>query len=191
MNTFDEIFIQLRPQLMSYANKMLRNWHDAEDFVGDAYIKAKMADEAGVIEHHTPESLHSYFKTVIYRLVCDRARKQRISVVSLDSSQVVNCPGSSGRDIVDSPIEVFVVAPDKTHKPIEDEELRGIVHDAVMMLPEHQRYAVIAHDMHEVPFAEVAKTLEICESTAKGRALRGRKRMEGKVKRYLDPRILQ
>lgn len=61
--------------------------------------------------------------------------------------------------------------------PIEDQDTRMAVHDALAALPDDQRSAVVLVDIEGYSVAETAGLLGIAEGTVKSRCARGRVRL--------------
>jgi RNA polymerase sigma factor (sigma-70 family) len=146
-------FEAARPQLTAMAFRMLGSIHDAEDAVQSTWIKASTADDL--------RNPAAWLTTVLTRVCLDqlRARSRRREEPLL-------------ADLI--PAEALAAD--------EDYLLRENVSRALMVLLDvltpAQRVAYVLHDLFDVPFGEVARTLGTSPDNAKKHASRARRRIE-------------
>lgn len=107
-------------------------------------------------------------KTWLYRIACNTCvdlLRRRPSHVSLEELQ------EKGYDPADTRIPL-------PGERLEKEELRRQILEALALLPEDQRAAVILRDFQQMSYEEIARILEISEGTVKSRLSRGREKIK-------------
>ncbi len=143
-----ETFEEIRPHLLGLAYRILGSFADAEDAVQDTYLKWAKADQ------DTIENTRSWLTTVCTRRCLDLLRAA--------SRTRVNYVG--------------VWLPEPIHTPIEDDALARLDLDSslttaflVMLerLTPKERAAYLLYEIFEVAYPDIAKMLEIQESTCR------------------------
>jgi RNA polymerase sigma factor (sigma-70 family) len=147
-------FEAARPQLTAMAFRLLGSVHDAEDAVQATWIKASGAGG------DDPRNVAAWLTTVLTRVCLDhlRARHRRRE-----------------EPLLADMIPAEAIAADEQFLQREN------ISRAVMVLLERltppQRVAYVLHDLFDVPFAEVAATLNTSTDNAKKHASRARRRL--------------
>jgi RNA polymerase sigma-70 factor (ECF subfamily) len=152
--------------LYSFALKLARFRHDAEDLVSDTILRALDRWE----QYELETNIRAWLFTILYHLFVNRRRR-------IDSREV-SFEDADGR----SPFEP-VADPDpegRFYDSLLDEEITR----AIDALPEDYRTAVILSDVHDFRYHEIAEILQIPEGTVKSRLFRGRRNLRRKLTRY-------
>ena len=142
---------------VGYAFSILNDFHLAEDVAQEAFVQAfsrlsQLAD---------PAAFPGWFRRIVFNR-CDRIlRKKSVNTVPLDSA-------SREADSLDSPTI-----------QMEKKELSNSVHLAIAELKEAERAVTTLFYITGYSLTEVAKFLEIPESTVKSRLFTARRETEG------------
>ncbi|GLY66814.1 putative RNA polymerase sigma factor [Amycolatopsis taiwanensis] len=148
-------FEAARPQLTAVAFRLLGSIHDAEDVVQTTWLRAATADPGDV------RNSAAWLTTVLTRVCLDqlRARRRRR----------------------EEPLLADMIS-DADLAADEHYLWRENVSRALMVvldrLPPAQRAAYVLHDLFDVPFKEIAQTLNTSVANAKKHASRARQRIE-------------
>jgi RNA polymerase sigma-70 factor, ECF subfamily len=157
-----------RERLVRHAYRMLGTVDDAEDVVQDAWIRWQRTDRAGV------QSPHAYLRATVTHLALDRLRSAQRS-----------------RETYVGPWLPEPIIVDESASP---EHVLGIAEDvsyafmlALERLSPLERAAFLLHDALDVPFAEIAQTLERSEESVRRLASRARRAIQESAPRRIEP----
>jgi RNA polymerase sigma-70 factor (ECF subfamily) len=160
-----EVLAQL-DALYSFALRLTRNHHDAEDLVSDTVVRALHN-----WERYTPgTNARAWLFKMQYHLFVSRMRKWKREV---PLSEFVN-EGSSFEIVGDTDPEGTF------YDSIVDDEITR----AIDALPEDYRSVVVLSDVHGMRYAEIGEILAVPEGTVKSRLFRGRRILQKKLTRY-------
>ncbi|SDL19540.1 RNA polymerase sigma-70 factor, ECF subfamily [Modicisalibacter muralis] len=163
-----QIFQEARSQLLGLAYRILGSLADAEDAVQDTFLKWHKADR------HTIDAPVAWLTTVCTRRCLDLLRSAHKSRVDY----------------------VGTWLPEPIHTPIEEgvenaSELAGSLTTAFLLTLERltpkERAAYLLHDIFEVPYPEIAETLELKESACRQLVSRARVNIEQAKVRHATP----
>ncbi|WP_027945919.1 sigma-70 family RNA polymerase sigma factor [Amycolatopsis taiwanensis] len=148
-------FEAARPQLTAVAFRLLGSIHDAEDVVQTTWLRAAAADPGDV------RNSAAWLTTVLTRVCLDqlRARRRRREDPLL------------AEEIPDADL-----AADEHY--LRRENVSRALMVVLDRLPPAQRAAYVLHDLFDVPFKEIAQTLNTSVANAKKHASRARQRIE-------------
>jgi len=161
-------FEEARPKLLGLAYRILGSRADAEDAVQDTFLKWQSADR-GEIGNPT-----AWLTTACTRRCLDLLRAAHRSRVSY----------------------VGAWLPEPIHTPIANEaetrlELASTLTTAFLLMLERltprERAAYLLHDIFEVPYAEIAETLDMQESAARKLVSRAKANVEQAKVRHVTP----
>ena len=154
---FEQLFYRHRRQLYRLAQLTSHSFHDAEDALQDALIKAH--HKAPTFRHDA--SVSSWLYRIVFNACLDRLRRNKIRPSTpLEEDYPVGDPTSR----VDTVL---------------------VVEAALRRLPVEQRAAVVAVDMQGYSIAETAQLLGVPEGTVKSRCSRARAKLATSLE-YLD-----
>ena len=148
-------FEAARPHLTGLAFRLLGSVHDAEDAVQSTWIKASTADTDGL------RSPAAWLTTVLTRVCLDQLRmrnRRREEPLLADA------------------IPAETLAADEQY--LRRENVSRALMVVLELLTPSQRVAYVLHDLFDIPFDEVAKTLDTTPGNAKKHASRARIRIE-------------
>ena len=151
---FGELFRRHRDRMYAVALRTTANRELAADAVQDAFISAFRRADAFRGEAAVTTWLHR----IVVNACLDRLRREKATAVRR--------AGDLGElDLPD------------LHDRHASVETRLDVREALALLPEGQRMALVLVDMHGLPVAEAAQVLGVAEGTVKSRCFRGREAM--------------
>lgn len=135
------VFLQHRPKLVNYANKLIGCPHQAEDVVQEAFVKFDEASNNDVFDNPV-----AYLYRIVRNLAIDSLRIRT-------RENVIFCPVIDNENIADSASSPERIA-------LYKNELE-LMNEALNELPERTRQAIILHRIHGVKIRELAEILGI------------------------------
>ncbi|MGI8798688.1 MAG: RNA polymerase sigma factor SigM [Pseudonocardia sp.] len=153
-SAFAELVERHSGRLWAVATRILHSRDEAADALQEALISAHQAAPRFRAEAAVSTWLHR----IVVNACIDRIRHNQVRFT---------LPLFS-----DGPAE-----PRATQDQIEALPTRLAVHDALALLPDDQRLAVVLVDLEGYPVAEVAAIVNVAEGTVKSRCARGRARL--------------
>jgi RNA polymerase sigma-70 factor (ECF subfamily) len=161
-----DTFDQHKPRLFGIAYRMLGTRDDAEDILQEAYIRWHTA-EVGEIE--SPEA---WLVSVVTRLAIDRLRKAYVQ-----------------RETYIGPWLPEPVVIDPTMSPELKAELKSDVSMAFLVMLERlsplERAVFLLHDVFDMAYAEIARTVEKSEEAVRQIISRARQRVRSDKTRFV------
>jgi RNA polymerase sigma-70 factor, ECF subfamily len=164
----EELFARERAPLVRHAYHMLGTMTDAEDIVQDAFVRWHRAKRDHVRDPH------AFLRATVTNLALDRLRAQKRS-----REEYVG-PWLPEPIIVDES-----VAPEHIVTVAEDVSFAFLL--ALERLSPLERAAFLLHDALDVPFAEIAQTLERSEESVRRLASRARRAIHENTPRRIAP----
>jgi RNA polymerase sigma-70 factor (ECF subfamily) len=142
---FEALVRRYQRPVLSIARRFCDDLDDAEDLTQRAFINA--AERAGGWRGGS-------FKAWLFRIVVNLAKNHVRDTARFDRSEEA------------TEAEAEPTAPEAHHR-LEDREQRDALRGAVARLPKRQREVLLLRIDGDLPFAEIAATLEITEVNAK------------------------
>jgi RNA polymerase sigma-70 factor (ECF subfamily) len=164
----DEFFAQERAPLVHHAYRILGTMTDAEDVVQDAFVRWHRGDRGAVRDPH------AFLRATVTHLALDRLRAQKRSRETYVGTWL---PEPILVDESNTPEHVVTIA--------EDVSFAFLL--ALERLSPLERAAFLLHDALDVPFAEVAQTLERSEQSVRRLASRARRAIHETIPRRSSP----
>lgn len=164
----EELFERERAPLVRHAYHMLGTMTDAEDIVQDAFVRWHRARRNDVRDPH------AFLRATVTNLALDRLRAQKRS-----REEYVG-PWLPEPIIVDES-----AAPEHVVTLAEDVSFAFLL--ALERLSPLERAAFLLHDALDVPFAEIAQTLERSEESVRRLASRARRAIHENTPRRIAP----
>ena len=178
---FESLVSRHERPLYAAAWHLTHNHHDAQDVVQNAFLAA--------MEHLSSFRQDASFSTWVTRIAVNfalkllRARRQHPSV-AMDAAD-----GDGGAVPIPQYIADWRSDPARA---VQRRELRAILDDAVLRLPEGQRLVFVLRDVQGLSVRETAQVLQLTENNVKVRLLRARLALrELLTKRFGDPATRQ
>ncbi|NOT01975.1 MAG: sigma-70 family RNA polymerase sigma factor [Phycisphaerales bacterium] len=145
-------------RLHAFVSRMVRNHHDAEEVVQDAFLRAF----ASLDSFSTEYRFSTWLFTIGYRLCLNALRRKQSLTGEFDFATVPD--GSDGIDR-------------RTAESDEAAHLRSIVWRAVDRLSPQQRATVVLFYRHDHSCQDIALVLELPVATVKSHLHRARQRL--------------
>ena len=164
----EKLFERERAPLVRHAYHMLGTMTDAEDVVQDAFVRWHRAKRDDVRDPH------AFLRATVTHLALDRLRAQKRS-----REEYVG-PWLPEPIIVDES-----TAPEHVVTVAEDVSFAFLL--ALERLSPLERAAFLLHDALDVPFAEIAQTLERSEESVRRLASRARRAIHENTPRRIAP----
>ncbi len=164
----EELFARERAPLVRHAYHMLGTMTDAEDVVQDAFVRWHRADRDDVRDPH------AFLRATVTHLALDRLRAQK------RAREEYIGPWLPEPIIVDES-----AAPEHVVTIAEDVSFAFLL--ALERLSPLERAAFLLHDALDVPFAEIAQTLERSEESVRRLASRARRAIHENTPRRIAP----
>jgi len=148
---FTELVRRHSDRMWAVALRTTRDPEDAADALQEALLSAHRAAESFRADAEVSTWLHR----IVVNSCLDRLRRRSARpTVSLDSDDVAE--------------------PADQHDRLAEQDMRMIVHRALLQIPLDQRAAIVAVDVEGYSVAEAARILGVAEGTVKSRCARGR-----------------
>lgn len=151
MLSFEELYVSYSPEVYRFANWLSGNSHDAEDITAETFARAWMN-----FNHIRTETLKAYLFTIARNTYLESLRKRR-DHVQLDEAHPDGSP--------------------KLESLIESQSELDQIRTTLLTLPEIDRSAFVMRVQYDLPYAEIARVLQISESAVKVKIHRVRKRL--------------
>lgn len=151
MLSFEELYVAYSPEVYRFANWLCGNSSDAEDITAETFMRAWMNSS-----NIRTETLKAYLFTIARNAYLESLRKQR-NHVPLDEMHPDSHPG----------IETTLEAQSELNQ----------IRAALLTLPEIDRSAFVMRVQYDLPYAEIARVLQLSESAVKVKVHRVRKKL--------------
>lgn len=147
-----------------------RGWPGREDLVQEAFVRIVRARD----RYEPTARFSTWLYSIVYRLCVNESQRSRHrGQVELDASEA----GSS-------PIPDGAVRPPDVE--LERQDAVKAVRNAIASLPENQRIAVVLARYHDLPYAEIAKTVGSTEKAIKSLIHRARETLREQLRPFLE-----
>lgn len=171
---FQELVQRYEQKLYTFGRRMCRDESDAEDLVQDTFLN--------VYRYLKDFRYETKFKNWLYRVAANTALKKRRRSKFAPEPELPLEELVEGESLA-APVEV----PGWARLPLEqllNEELLGILHQAIWSLPEKYRIVVVLRDIEEFSTEDTAQILSLSPSNVKVRLHRARLFLRDKLKGY-------
>lgn len=158
MPSFEEIMLPHLPTAYNLARWLLRNEHDAEDAVQEAYLRAFR-----VFARFRGGDGRAWLLTIVRNHCYDRLRRRRGTEPAESFDETVH----TGTLEVPEPAGAW-------RREVSPEQLR----DALDALPEKMREVIVLHDLEGLAYREIAAVADIPIGTVMSRLARARERLQ-------------
>lgn len=151
---FEQLLGKYRAPLVSFLYRMVRDRSTAEDLAQEAFLRVFRARNS-----YAPEAK---FTTWLFRIATNlalnslRDGKRRRREFSIDG------PSEGERPLTEIPDPGAAI-----EKTLADRDRANVIWQAVAMLPEKQRAAVLLHKYHDLGYDEIARILGCSQSALK------------------------
>jgi RNA polymerase sigma-70 factor (ECF subfamily) len=173
---FTELVNRYERKIFRLARHITHNAEDAEDVLQETFMRA--------YEHLGNFQGHSKFYTWLVRIAVNQAL-MKLRRHRTDRSVSLDDPVDTGEDHVPREIAVW----DDPEKRYSQEEIRGILAQAIQSLPPIFRTVFVLRDVDELSTEETAAALNLSVPAVKTRLLRARLRLREKLTRYFKRKV--
>jgi len=152
------LFERYSAPLLRFADRMLSNRAEAEEVTQEVFLKMITRVE----QYDGRAAVSSWLFAIAANASRDRLRKTRRAVVV--------------------PLEAVAEAPSKAESAdsrVQDRQRRQAVRRALDQLSDEQREALVLARYHGMPYADIARTLQITEGAVKTRIFRAMETLKG------------
>jgi len=172
---FSELVTRHYRRALSVAFGLLKDRHDAEDVVQDAFVRVstRLGDFEGA----------SSFYTWLYRIVVNLSidlirRRQRDRRAPVEDE--------AGRDALQAEHQLWPHF-DATHpgRQAERHELAGHLRQALTLLPEIHQAVLLLRELEGMSYQEIAKALRVKKGTVMSRLFHARRSMQEHLNRLM------
>ena len=161
-NAFELLFTSFKTRLHHSLFKVLRNYHETEDVVQQAFMRAW--EKIGTFKGN------SNFYTWLYRIGFN------LAITKINSSRETQ---------IDESFESTLAAPNDVVESIENTELYASVKSLLDELPEEQRTAYILCEVDSKNYEEIATITGVPVGTVRSRIFRARQYLMENLKERL------
>ena len=177
---FDDLVGRYQRQAIAVSYRLLGNTHDAMEVTQDAFIKAF----SSLATLQKPEAFGGWLMRIVSNLSLNyrRSRKtrQQLPLDDLlgptDTAQAAVATGGGSDWMTQSGDPVHLLA---------SEEMGRKLQQALDMLPDKQRMAILLFTIEQMPQKQVAEALDCSVEAVKWHVFQGRKRLKEILKEHL------
>ena len=160
-------------RVFGFVRRMVSNAEEAADVTQDVFIRAFQ----NFHRFDARSSVRTWLFRIAYNLCVDRARKLDRSP-NETSLTMGGDEGEETYDVADSRWEPERIA--------MDEELAGVIEEAIMSMSEKLRSVLLLHDREDLPYEDIAKMLNVPVGTVKSRLFLARAHLQQALTAYLN-----
>lgn len=171
---FEIIMRRYNQLLYRVARSILRNDTEAEDVMQDAYVRA--------YEHLSQFAGRSQFKTWLTRIAIHEA------LARVRREKRFEAPGADQEE--GDGMEQFASAQRSPERQVADVELRNLLEQSILELPEAYRSVYMLRDVEQMSINDVSKTLDLSENTVKVRLHRARRALRKMIMSRTGEQVL-
>jgi RNA polymerase sigma-70 factor, ECF subfamily len=151
MLSFEELYVAYSPDVYRFANWLSDNSNDAEDIASETFVRAWMN-----FSTIRTETLKAYLFTIARNIYLESLRKKREHELLRDT---------------------YPDAHASIEKIIETQSELNQIRDTLLTIIEIDRSAFVMRVEYDLPYAEIARVLQLSESAVKVKVHRVRKRL--------------
>jgi len=176
-SAFDELVAETSDQVFALLTRFLGRSHPRrEDLAQEVFIRVLRARD-----RYVPTARFStWLYSIVFRICVNETERSRArGAQSLDAWPGPGEDGSPAAGLADER------APDPAGG-LEAEDAVAAVRRAIAALPEKQRMAVVLARYHDMPYAEIAKTLGSSEQAIKSLIHRARETLRAELQPFME-----
>ncbi|MBV1916031.1 MAG: RNA polymerase sigma factor RpoE [Pseudomonadales bacterium] len=166
-HAFDMLVLKYQGRVMSMVTRLVRDHHEAQDIVQEAFIKAYRA-----LPRFRGDSA---FYTWLYRIAMNTAknhlvskgRRPAIGGVELEEAEVVGIPKLQD---IDSP-----------ERQLLRDELEQVINHAIKTLPDDLKTAITLREFDGLSYEEIAHVMDCPVGTVRSRIFRAREAIDRQI----------
>lgn len=177
LSAFEEIVQRYQHKIYGYVKRLVGNETDAEDITQEVFLKALHS----LRSFREESSLQTWLFRIATNLCRDMHRRRQREKGWLPLWRHTDGEDSDGE-------ECTIEIPDTYHDPqklLLQEELSGLLKQAIDHLPIAMREVLVLHDIESLSYEEIAQALDIPLGTVKSRLFHARARLRDALSSYI------
>lgn len=177
LSAFEEIVQRYQHKIYGYVKRLVGNETDAEDITQEVFLKALHS----LRSFREESSLQTWLFRIATNLCRDLHRRRQREKGWLPLWRHTDGEDSDGE-------ECTIEIPDTYHDPqklLLQEELSGLLKQAIDHLPIAMREVLVLHDIESLSYEEIAQALDIPLGTVKSRLFHARARLRDALSSYI------
>ena len=177
-SAFDELIVKYQRQAVAVSYRLLGNTQDALEVTQDAFLKSFTSLES----LQKPEAFGGWLMRIVSNLSLN-FRRGRKSGRQLPLDDLLGHSDSSASDSGHG--SEWTAKSGDPVRNMESAELGKKLQEALNMLPEKQRLAIVMFTIEEMPQKQVAEALECSVEAVKWHVFQGRKKLKEMLKEQM------
>ncbi len=162
LEAFEELVHLYEVRAINFAYRMLKDSHDAEDAVQEAFLK--VFDK--IHTFHQKSSFSTWFFTILNNVCLDALRKKSKAPAQVSINQQ-----SDEEDEYELPIEDTTPGP---YEAFQKKDAMKALDAALSQLSDEHRAVIVLRDINGMEYENIAKVLDVSLGTVKSRLSRAR-----------------
>jgi RNA polymerase sigma-70 factor (ECF subfamily) len=176
---FDELTRRYQRQAVAVSYRLLGNSQDAQEVSQDAFLKAY----SSLASLEKPEAFGGWLMRIVSNLSLNYRRGRKVrSQLPLDD--ILGPTSGEATEAAGGGSEWMSRSGDPV-RSLESQELGKKLKEALDLLPEKQRLAIVMFTIQEMPQKQVAEALECSVEAVKWHVFQGRKKLKEILKEHL------
>ncbi len=159
---FERIVMEQKDRIFGYASMMLRDPSEAQDVAQESLLRLWQNREGVDGDGAVP-----WLRRTAHNLCIDRLRRRRSRPETSDEEAVAR-----GVDPAAGPA-----------RRVESGQMAGMLQQALAALPARDRAVILLREVQELPYAEIARILDVPLGTLKARLHRAREQLRARLTR--------
>lgn len=172
IEAFGRLVDAYQARVFGFVRRMVRNPEEAADVTQEVFIRAFQNFER--FDGRSP--VRTWLFRIAYNLCVDRSRRQ---------SRAPQFVGFQAGQDSDEEIDVADTRW-QPEKLVLSEELVSVVEGGIATMSEKLRSVLLLHDREDMPYEEIAQTLNVPVGTVKSRLFLARAHLQAILTEYLD-----
>lgn len=172
LEAFGRIVDAYQNRVFGFVKRMVANNEDAADVTQEVFVRAFQAFD----RFDGRSSLRTWLFRIAHNLCIDRARKHDRSVAESSLDRTPDDEGSL--EVADSRWDPELL--------VMNEELAALVERAIQDMSDKLRSVLLLHDREDMPYEEIAATLNVPVGTVKSRLFLARAHLQQCLTPYLQ-----
>lgn len=173
-SAFELLVIKYQRRLVRLLSRMLKNTEEAEDVAQEAFIKAYRA-----LPSFRGESA---FYTWLYRIATNAAKNH----IAANAKHAVNIDDWQSDEGEPLEAAASIRDPNTPENHMMSQQLAQTVENALTLLPEDLRTAVMMREMEGLSYEEIAQKMDCPIGTVRSRIFRAREAIAKELRPLLD-----
>jgi RNA polymerase sigma-70 factor (ECF subfamily) len=177
---FEELVLRYQSRLISVLENLVHNRHKAEELAQEVFLRVFRARES-----YRPDARFATWLFTIAHNVASNALR------SLARRQEVNLAGERSGEMAANPMDAMTVAPSglMPARQLDKAELTDVVRQAIDLLSERQRMAVLLSKFEHMSYQDIAQTMGLTVQAVKSLLSRARENLREILEPYVQEGI--